>query len=147
MAEGVQVIIPGQSEKLPPRLTRFGQPVERGSGAFNVFKPSAAVDDPVAAALDASDIHIRPAQGPKLFTFAHGVQTPLEPTERQRAGEVSGQSVRAVLEAVIATPAYQQANPTQQQQWLERAIAQARAAAHEQLRSAVMQRLQAGQGR
>jgi hypothetical protein len=148
VAEGVRSVIPGQSEQLPPRLTRFGEPVERGAGAFNVFKPSPVVDDPIAAALDAADIHLRPAQGPKLLSLARGVSVPLEPSERQRAGEISGQSVRLVLDAVVASPAYQQGTPAQQQQMLERAIAQGRAAAHDQVRAAVVQRLQAaGQGR
>jgi hypothetical protein len=48
VAEGVQAIIPGQSQKLEPRLTRFGEPVQRGEGALNVFKPSPVVNDPVA---------------------------------------------------------------------------------------------------
>jgi hypothetical protein len=147
LAEGVQAIIPGQSQTLPPRLTRFGQPVDRGAGAFNIFKPSPVVNDPVAAALESADVHLRPAQGPNTLALARGISVPLEPNERQRAGEVSGQSVRAVLEAVIATPAYQRASPQQQQQMVEHAIAQARGAAHAQVRAAVIQRLQSAAGR
>jgi hypothetical protein len=91
IAEGVQAIIPGQSDKLPPRLTRFGQPVERGAGAFNVFKPSPVVNDPIAAALADAGINIRPAAGPKDLAIARGRSDRPERADRARGrGGIAG---------------------------------------------------------
>jgi hypothetical protein len=140
--EGVQAIIPGQSQKLEPRLTRFGEPVPRVEGALNVFKPSPAVDDSVAVMLEQADIHLRPAQGPRDVTIARGVRMPLERSEQFAAGQASGRVMRQVLERLQASPQFQRASPVQQQRLIEQAITQARDAVRQQLvREAVLERL------
>lgn len=147
IAEGVQAIVPHLSTQLPPRLTRFGEPVRRGSGPFNVFKPSDAVSDPVADVLAEADIHLRPAQGAKDVALAPGVRVPLGRDERFQVGQNEGRAVRTVLEAVIQTPNYQRADPVTRRLLLERAISEARGAVHQGVRAAIASRLRAAGGR
>lgn len=140
VTQGIQAILPGQSETLQPRLTRFGETVPRDS-VLNVFKPSRVIDDPVASALEAAGVNLRPAEGPKYATVSRGVSLPLAADERTTVGQASGRAVRAVLERVIATPAYQQASPIEQQRMLERAVSDARAAVREQVQREALSRL------
>lgn len=151
VAEGVQAIIPGASQSLPPRLTRFGEPVERVEGALNVFKPSPVVTDPIAAELERLDITLRPAAGPKALSATRGVRVPLSRELQHTTGQVSGRAMRQSLETVTASPTYQRANDFVRQRMLERAIADARGAVNEQAaRAALIERMtgvQRGVGR
>ena len=139
VAEGVQAILPGQSQSLPPRLTRFGEPVPR-ENPLNVFRPSPVVTDPVAQALEAAEVNLRPAQGPRTVSLPRGIELPLTTDQRTRVGQTSGRGIREILERVIATPAYQQASPAGKQYLLERAITEARGRVTSQLqREALLQ--------
>src|SRR5207248_8503832 len=102
--EGVQAIIPGQSQKLQPRLTRFGEPVERLLDPLNVFRPSPVVSDPVAQALEEAGIDLRPAQGPKDLALPRGLRAPLLPNERFDAGQTTGRVIYQMLERIVSQP-------------------------------------------
>jgi hypothetical protein len=141
---GVQAIVPGQSSKLPPRLTRFGEPVTRVEGALNVFAPSPVVDDPVAAELQRLGINLRPAQGAKELSIGEGVEVPLSPDLQLSTGQASGRVLRQALEQTMRTPQYQTANPFVQKELLERAISGARRAVNQSaVRAALLERLRA----
>jgi hypothetical protein len=144
ISEGVQAVIPGQSEKLLPRLTRFGEPVERGAGAFNVFKPSPVIADPLADVLAAADVHLRPAQGPKDVAIVRGLRVPLSREERFTMGQGEGRTIRRVLDAVTQQPGFAEASPEVQRRLLEQAVSASRAAVSAQVRQRVMERLRAG---
>src|SRR6185369_13054202 len=104
IGEQIASSLPGLSETVPPRVTRFGEPVVREGGALqragDVFNSATETADPVAQELD--------RLGVKLTLPSATVAAPGEVTREQEteAKQRRGRAVRAALEKLMANPRY-----------------------------------------
>ena len=78
--------------------------------------------------------------------MSRGMSVPLDANERTAVGQASGRAVRQLLESVVASSAYQQASPVEQQRLLERAVTEARATVRQQMQREALSRLLQHQG-
>ena len=106
IVETVEAGLPGLSESIPPRLTRFGEPVVREGGpvrrAVDPFNVSSERRDPVADELTRLGISLGVPTGRLTFQDRR-----LGTREQQQViRRVQGRAVRQSLERLMATPAY-----------------------------------------
>jgi hypothetical protein len=131
VGEQVASGVPGRSEQVPPRITRFGEVVVREGGpvrrALDPFNASSTVDDPVAQELSRLGVSVTlpndriDVPGVRL-TRERGVQLQ----------QARGRAVRQAVEAVMSRPAYRHMPDVARQRNLEAAISNARRRATEQ---------------
>jgi hypothetical protein len=124
IAETVKAGVPGLSEQVPPRISRFGEPVVREGGpvrrALDPFNVSSVTDDPVARELDRLGVKLTLPS--PTAAVPGGVTREQETEVRQRRG----QAVRRGLERLMAAPRYQQLSDLQRADVAERLIDRAR---------------------
>jgi hypothetical protein len=141
--EAAQSIIPGLSTSVQPKLTRFGQPVERPgdpvSRGFSPFTISPESTDPVVRALALLGIENLALPAKKLNATRELPEIELTVAERQQMGQMT----RAALEQVFAMPEVQAlmrsgtaADKAEAHVYVQRAVEQARAQARIAIRTA-----------
>lgn len=117
LGETVLASVPGQSDQLPARHTRFGQEIVREGGpakrALDPFNVSTVKDDPVLRMLDALQIRV----GFPRATTVRGY----EPTpEEKRALEIAkGREWYAALERLQQRPGFARATPEKQRRFVD----------------------------
>jgi hypothetical protein len=105
VTEAVKTIIPGLSESVPARRTRFGEEVRRPGGpirrGFVVPEVSEVIRDPVADTLKRLDIS---PQVPRARLMRRGRVVPLTRAQAQVIEEAIGRERRARLVLVFQNP-------------------------------------------
>jgi hypothetical protein len=124
----IEAMIPGLSENVPPKLDEFGQPItiKKAGGAWgralNPIETEYVKRDPLREELEKFGMTLSP---PSAGTPEKG-----EPPYTEREGlvirEAKGQQVRAELEDLIASDAYQEADPEDQLTMLKSVLGQTR---------------------
>jgi hypothetical protein len=113
--QNVLTSIPGLSQSVPPRLTRFGEEVVRPGGPvkrmIDPFNISPEVDDPVATELSRLGINISVPSGRLTMPVQLQDRTGLEEfplSDAQTTGfrQSQGRAVRQILERVMQSPGY-----------------------------------------
>lgn len=119
--------VPGLSEQIEPRISRFGEPVTREGGpaqrVLDVFNSASVVEDPIAAELSRLGVKL---SVPSASAAVPGGTSRPEETQLKQA---RGRAVRQVLERVINHPRYASLSDEEKTQAVERAIDRARDAA------------------
>jgi hypothetical protein len=126
----IEAMIPGVSENVPPKLDEFGQPItiKKAGGAWgralNPIETEYVTRDPLRDELAKF--------GMTLSTPGAGTPEKGEPPYTEREGlvirQAKGQQVRAELEDLIASDAYQEADPEEQLTMLKSVLGQTRGA-------------------
>jgi hypothetical protein len=102
VAESVKTIIPGLSQTVPARQTRFGEDVVRQGGpirrGFTVPEVSTEKVDPIADTLAELDVH---PQVPRARLVRDGKVVPLTREQEHTIVKAIGKARRAGLEQVI----------------------------------------------
>jgi hypothetical protein len=120
----------GRSVDLPPRLDEYGQPIEikKPGGAFGraviPFNVEPVRRDPLRDELAKFGMTLSP---PSAGTPEKG-EPPYTPKEGLVIREAKGQQVRAELEDLIASDAYQEADPEDQLTMLKSVLGRTRGA-------------------
>jgi hypothetical protein len=122
--ENLEAQVPGLSESVPPRISRFGEEVTREGGparrAVDPFNVSTETHDPVAAELDRLGVTLS-VPSPRV-AVPGGVSREQETDVRQRRGR----AVRVAIERLMASPRYERMSDEQRAELLENLIARAR---------------------
>jgi hypothetical protein len=124
----VEAIIPGLSENVPPKLDEFGQPItiKKAGGAWgralNPIETEYVTRDPLREELAKFGMTLSP---PSAGTPEKG-EPPYTPKEGLVIREAKGQQVRAELEDLIASDAYQEADPEDQLTMLKSVLGKTR---------------------
>jgi hypothetical protein len=137
-AKGIQSIVPGASAALPPRLDRFGRPVERTGGRAAGMLPLTAdegpKDDPVLnglSALGVTSIGLPPkAIGREGSRTAARVELTVE--ERQQVGQATYKALEQLFRTSL--PALQRMEPTAAESRVRRVVDDARARVYQEIR-------------
>jgi len=123
VTESVQAIIPGQSSKLQPRRTRFGDEAKAQGGplrrGFTVPEVSKAVDDEVTETL--ARLKVQPTTPRAQFTL-RGKDVQLTREQQDAVIETIGRERRLAVERVLQNPGFARMPEEQQRVALERAI-------------------------
>jgi hypothetical protein len=131
IVEQIQASTPGLSERVEPRVDRFGQPVVREGGplrrAADPFNTSTVTHDPVAEELDRLDVRL---SAPSGHTVMKG-QPPLTREQETELKSAKGQEIRQELEAAISAPRYERMDDPERKTALERLINRSRERAGE----------------
>jgi len=115
--QNVLTSLPGLSQSVPARLTRFGEEVTRPGGTvkrlFDPFNISPEVDDPVATELSRLGVNISVPSGRLTVPVQLQDRTGLEEfpmSDAQTTGfrQSQGRAVRQILERVMQSPGYRQ---------------------------------------
>jgi len=147
LSENLQAGIPWASKNVEPRLTRWGEPVKRMGGGFNIFEPSPNVHDPVGEAMQRAGLDIRTAQAPAQVEPVKGVRIPLSEQEQFTAAQRGGRLVRRGAEAAVNVPNFQNLPPMLQKELMEKGIAAGRSVEQRLLmRDAIQKELQRRRG-
>jgi hypothetical protein len=98
--------VPGQSQQVPPRLTRFGEPVQRPSGgatAVDPFNTSPVIRDAVADELTRLGVSV--SLPSDRLTLPGGAT--LSPEQSLAHRQEKGRALYRALDQLIANPNYQ----------------------------------------
>ena len=140
IVDTVKAGVPGLSEQVTPRLTRFGGPTVRPGGAWrralDPFNTSEEVHDPHARELERLEVDVP--------TLSDRVRLPggytLDADEALAFRQVEGRAMREALEQVTRQGSYPRMPDTLRVVLLQRAIRRARDRAANQLRRDVVRR-------
>lgn len=122
--EGMEAIIPGLSERVTPRLTRFGEPVQNLGNAFmratNPLEPSPESTDPVVQALAARGITNigLPPKTLSASTHPPGPAIQLSTEEQQRIGRATKEAIASV----VLSPGFSQLDDDAAKALIERMV-------------------------
>ena len=137
--ESVQSIIPGQSDELVPRRTRFGEEATRTGPwwqrGFVVPEVSKAVDDRVTTTL--ARLQVRPA-APRPALTLRGERVPLTREQEDVISHAIGREKRAAVERLLALPTFEARSDDQQREALEDAMTAAASAVRQRAVRAVV---------
>jgi len=113
--QNILTSIPGLSQSVPPRLTRFGEEVTRPGGPvkrmLDPFNISTEFDDPVATELSRLGVNISVPSGrltvPVQLQDRTGLEEfPLSDAQMTAFRQSQGRAVRQILERVMQSPGY-----------------------------------------
>jgi hypothetical protein len=113
--QNILTSIPGLSQSVPPRLTRFGEEVTRPGGPvkrmLDPFNLSTEEDDPVATELSRLGVNISVPSGrltvPVQLQDRTGLEEfPLSDTQSTAFRQSQGRAMRRALEVVMQSPGY-----------------------------------------
>ncbi|HUE86206.1 MAG TPA: hypothetical protein VMO26_09025 [Vicinamibacterales bacterium] len=134
IAETIAGGIPGLSESVEPRISRFGDVVTRDGGpvrrAADPFNVSGVQADPIAQELARLGLDVDVPSDRLAVPGGQALTREQETAVKQRRG----QAVRTVLERVMQSVAYQRLGDEGKVAVLERAISRARTRTSERLR-------------
>jgi hypothetical protein len=136
---------PGQTEQIPQRITRFGEPVTREGGFFrrlvDPLNISTEVEDPVSQEL--ARLGVRLAVPGRTMQIK-GEPIDLSQSQQQALEQAKGRAVRVALEQLMSRPGYIQGSDARKRVLVERMISRARLRAAKPLRREVIRQQRAG---
>lgn len=142
--QGIESGIPGMSQQLQPRLTRYGEPVTReaASGAFMAPEISPVQHDPIDDELSKIQMEIGvPSARLTVRDPVTQQARPLTPEEAFTLRQARGRTTRALLSAVMGAPGYETLPPVARQLMVRKALDQALTEVNDTARAALeMQR-------
>jgi hypothetical protein len=141
--QNVLTSIPGLSQSVPPRLTRFGEEVTRPGGPlkrmFDPFNISTEVDDPIATELSRLGVNISVPSGRLTMPVQLQDRTGLEEfslSDAQSTGfrQTQGRAVRQALERVMQSPRYRELSDVERERVIRSVRTQVVGAVRDQAR-------------
>lgn len=132
--ESFQANLPGLSQRVQPRVTRFGEPVVRhDSSALVVPETSPVQRDAISDELQRLGITL--AVPTDRMT---GIDRQLTREESLEVRQTRGRTVRALLSAVMGAPGYENLPDVVKSELLQRALEEVKGDVNQLLRAAVM---------
>jgi hypothetical protein len=140
LTENIMANMAGLSQRVPAKLDRFGQAIQKPGGplrrAADPFNVSPVSDDPVLAELGRLGVRMG-------FPSDRLAGLELSRDEGRTVQVTKGQTTYRVLEQLLASDGYQRLSDERKAQALERAIDLARSAGSQALRPTIKARLRA----
>ncbi len=131
--ESFQSNLPGLSQNVPPRVTRFGEPVVRhDSSALVVPETSPVQRDAISDELQRLGVSLAVPTD-----RMSGVKRQLTRDESLQVRQTRGRTVRALLSAVMGAPGYERLPDVAREELLQRALEEVKGDVNQLLRAAV----------
>jgi hypothetical protein len=113
IAETIAANVPGLSQTVPPRLSAFGETLQREGTALNPYNPTTEKDTPLNHELNRLQYNVG-------FTGDSASGVPLNREQQARYQQKAGQLLKAVYERVIQSSAYQQLSDNKRVEMLDK---------------------------
>jgi hypothetical protein len=138
LVEGLEKNVPGLSERVPPRLDAFGQPVTHPTGPRALLVPTVtpALVDPVRDELDVIGVSPDPLRRQQAITVGEE-RIPLSPDEDLAVRRATGTLRIVLLKDLMASPEYQDASAEEKSSAVKKALRRAGTVVQEGVRDLV----------